>query len=74
MIGIVLTHAESRNGSTVEEGGTEVVRCGALRSTLNRKRSHANRRDYGINWTHSVMATFVGDNVEVELEILAKLH
>ncbi len=33
-----------------------------------------NRRDYGINWTHSALASFVGDNVEVELEILTKLH
>ncbi len=33
-----------------------------------------NRRDYGINWTHSVLASFVGDNVEVELEILTKMH
>lgn len=33
-----------------------------------------NRRDYGINWTHSVMATFVGDQVDVELEVLTKLH
>ena len=33
-----------------------------------------NRREYGINWTHSVMANFVGDNVEVELEILTKMH
>lgn len=33
-----------------------------------------NRRDYGINWTHSVLANFVGDSVEVELEILTKLH
>ena len=33
-----------------------------------------NRRDYGINWTHSVLASFVGDEVEVELEVLTKLH
>ncbi len=33
-----------------------------------------NRRDYGINWTHSVLANFVGDAVEVELEVLTKLH
>jgi polyisoprenoid-binding protein YceI len=32
-----------------------------------------NRRDYGINWEHSAMATFVSDNVEVELEILTKM-
>ena len=32
-----------------------------------------NRRDYGINWEHSVMANFVGDNVEVEIEILTRL-
>ena len=32
-----------------------------------------NRRDYGINWEHSVMANFVGDNVEVEIELLTKL-
>lgn len=32
-----------------------------------------NRRDYGINWEHSVMANFVGDNVEIEIEILTKL-
>jgi polyisoprenoid-binding protein YceI len=33
-----------------------------------------NRRDYGITWIHSAMANFVGDNVEVELEILTKMH
>jgi polyisoprenoid-binding protein YceI len=33
-----------------------------------------NRRDYGINWEHSAMATFVSDNVEVEIEILTKLR
>ena len=33
-----------------------------------------NRRDYGINWEHSAMATFVGDNVEVEIEVLTKLR
>jgi polyisoprenoid-binding protein YceI len=32
-----------------------------------------NRRDYGINWENSALATFVGDNVDVELEILTKM-
>lgn len=31
-----------------------------------------NRREYGINWTHSVDPNFVGDVIEVELEILTK--
>ncbi len=31
-----------------------------------------NRRDYGINWTHPVDPAFVGDKIEVELEVLTK--
>lgn len=33
-----------------------------------------NRRDYGINWTHSVDPNFVGDNIDVELEVLTRAH
>ncbi len=31
-----------------------------------------NRRDYGINWTHPLDPAFVGDRIEVELEVLTK--
>ena len=31
-----------------------------------------NRRDYGINWTHPVDPAFVGDKIEVELEVLTR--
>jgi polyisoprenoid-binding protein YceI len=33
-----------------------------------------NRRDYGINWENSAMATFVGDNVDVEIEVITKMR
>jgi polyisoprenoid-binding protein YceI len=33
---------------------------------------HLNRRDYGINWTHSVDPLFVGDDVTVVVHLLSK--
>jgi polyisoprenoid-binding protein YceI len=32
-----------------------------------------NRRDYGINWTHSSTPNFVGDNVEIELNLITRV-
>jgi len=29
------------------------------------------RRDYGITWEHKALATFVGDNVEVDIDIIS---
>ncbi len=31
-----------------------------------------NRRDFGINWTHSTSPDFVGDNVEVEINLITR--
>jgi len=31
-----------------------------------------NRRDFGINWEHQTVKNFVGDNVEVEINLLTK--
>ena len=30
-----------------------------------------NRRDYGITWEHPALATFVGDDVEVDIDIIS---
>ncbi len=29
-----------------------------------------NRRDYGMNWEHQALATFVGDEVTVNIDII----
>ena len=34
--------------------------------------THLNRRDYGINWTHSVDPLFVGDDITVSIHLLSK--
>jgi polyisoprenoid-binding protein YceI len=34
--------------------------------------THLNRRDYGINWTHSVDPLFVGDDIPVSIHLLSK--
>ena len=31
-----------------------------------------NRRDFGVNWEHKTVPNWVGDNVEVELELITK--
>lgn len=31
-----------------------------------------NRRDYGVNWTHPKVPNFVGDNVEIEINLITK--
>jgi polyisoprenoid-binding protein YceI len=31
-----------------------------------------NRRDFGINWRHKTVPDFVGDNVEVEIELITR--
>lgn len=31
-----------------------------------------NRREFGINWEHKTVPNFIGDNVEVELELMTK--
>ena len=31
-----------------------------------------NRRDFGINWTHPKVPNFVGDNVEIEINLITK--
>jgi len=31
-----------------------------------------NRRDFGINWQHKTVPNFVGDNVEVDIELITK--
>jgi polyisoprenoid-binding protein YceI len=30
-----------------------------------------NRRDYGITWEHQALATFVGDEVEISIDIIS---
>src|SRR5260370_35948948 len=35
-------------------------------------RTVLNRRDYGINWTHPKVPNFVGDNVEIEINLITK--
>jgi len=35
-------------------------------------RTVLNRRDYGINWTHPKVPNFVGDNVEIEIDLITK--
>ncbi|MEZ5425985.1 MAG: YceI family protein [Pyrinomonadaceae bacterium] len=32
-----------------------------------------NRRDFGINWTHSVSPDFVGDEIEIEINLITRL-
>ena len=32
-----------------------------------------NRRDFGINWTHSIDPAFLGDNVDVEIHFVSRL-
>jgi len=31
-----------------------------------------NRREFGINWTHPKVPNFVGDNVEIEINLITK--
>jgi polyisoprenoid-binding protein YceI len=31
-----------------------------------------NRRDYGVNWSHPKVPNFVGDNVEIEINLITK--
>jgi hypothetical protein len=31
-----------------------------------------NRRDYGINWTHQTSPNFVGDNIDVEIDLITR--
>jgi polyisoprenoid-binding protein YceI len=31
-----------------------------------------NRRDFGINWRHQTVPNFVGDNVEIEINLITK--
>jgi len=31
-----------------------------------------NRRDFGINWQHQTVANFVGDNVEIEINLITR--
>ncbi len=31
-----------------------------------------NRRDFGINWRHQSVPNFVGDNVEIEIDLITK--
>ena len=35
-------------------------------------RTVLNRRDYGINWTHPQVPNFIGDNVEIEINLITK--
>ena len=35
-------------------------------------RTVLNRRDYGINWTHPKVPNFIGDNVEIEINLITK--
>jgi len=35
-------------------------------------RTVLNRRDYGISWTHPKVPNFVGDNVEIEINLITK--
>jgi polyisoprenoid-binding protein YceI len=30
-----------------------------------------NRRDYGITWEHQALATFVGDEVQIDIDIIS---
>ena len=31
-----------------------------------------NRRDFGINWTHQTVPNFVGDNIDVEIDLITR--
>jgi polyisoprenoid-binding protein YceI len=31
-----------------------------------------NRREYGVNYTHKTIPTFVGDNITVEIDLITK--
>ena len=31
-----------------------------------------NRRDFGINWEHKTVTGFVGDNVEIEINLITR--
>ena len=31
-----------------------------------------NRREFGINWSHPKVPNFVGDNVEIEIDLITK--
>jgi hypothetical protein len=31
-----------------------------------------NGRDFGINWRHRTVPNFVGDNVEIEIDLIAR--
>jgi polyisoprenoid-binding protein YceI len=31
-----------------------------------------NRRDFGINWTHKTVPNFVGDNIDINIELITK--
>jgi polyisoprenoid-binding protein YceI len=31
-----------------------------------------NRRDFGINWRHQTVPNFVGDNVEIEINLITR--
>jgi len=35
-------------------------------------RTVLNRRDFGINWTHPKVPNFIGDNVEIEINLITK--
>ena len=35
-------------------------------------RSKLNRRDYGINWRHDASPDFVGDEIEIEIDLISK--
>jgi polyisoprenoid-binding protein YceI len=35
-------------------------------------RTVLNRRDYGINWSHAKVPNFVGDNIEIEINLITR--
>ena len=35
--------------------------------------TRVNRRDFGINWTHSVDPMFVGDDVDIDIHFISRL-
>ena len=52
-------------GPNKNAAGDKMNLCYAAHITVN-------RRDFGINWEHNTVPNWVGDNVEVELELITR--
>jgi len=52
--------------------GTSTDATGKKKNIGYSARMTLNRRDYGINWTHQTSASFVGDNIDVEIDLITR--